>query len=402
MTKAQEQLIDILGNQLFGVNSDLCELDGEQLNAVMNEAKQQAVFPFVYAYIAEKFSKSDGLQNFKKQNDAFIIKSIRNLHTHNLIHQLLENNGVPYVILKGQASALYYPNPMLRPMGDVDFLVSIEDRGRVGGLLESQGFRKKENAEKHKFHWAYSKGEERAELHWAVPGVPFSADTDVNSYLSDIIEKRELNATSDASFYVPSTFHHGIVLLLHAVSHLSTTGVGLRHLCDWLVFAESMSENEFTEMYLEAFNNMGILTFAKVLTQIGVRFFGCKEKFWCSDADETVCEGLLEDTFRGGNFGVKEEGRKPQSMMIKNRKTGSIAQNSVYGNILETIRQKALQDYPVCRKYPIVSPIIWIIVIIQYLVKVAQGKKYNMLNTKNFSAAKRRHSLYAKLKLFEK
>ena len=313
MTKAQKQLIAILGNQLFGAQNELGEFDEEQLEAVMNEAEQQAVFPFVYAYIEERFPENDVLRKYKRQNDMFTLKGIRNLHTHNLIHQILEKNGVPYVVLKGQASAMYYSNPLMRPMGDVDLLVNIEDRERAGKLLESEGFIKKENAEKHGFHWAYYKEKERVELHWDVPGILYAGDVDLRSYLSDIIERREITSMSDAAFYVPSTFHHGIVLLLHTISHISSTGVGLRHLCDWLVFVESLTEDKFIEMFSGPLQDMGILTFAKVLTQNGVLFLGCKEKHWCSDADESVCKGILEDIFRGGNFGRKAEGQRKRS-----------------------------------------------------------------------------------------
>ena len=77
---------------------------------------------------------------------------------------------------------------------------------------------------------------------------------------------------SDAAFYVPSTFHHGIVLLLHTISHISSTGVGLRHLCDWLVFVESLTEDKFIEMFSGPLQDMGILTFAKVNTKWRIVF----------------------------------------------------------------------------------------------------------------------------------
>ena len=51
---------------------------------------------------------------------------IHNAHT--AIHTLMTQNGIPYVMLKGAASAYYYPQTFLRSMGDVDFYVPFEYR----------------------------------------------------------------------------------------------------------------------------------------------------------------------------------------------------------------------------------------------------------------------------------
>ena len=36
---------------------------------------------------------------------------------------ILEKQEIPYVVLRGTAAAMYYPNPMLREMGGVDVYV---------------------------------------------------------------------------------------------------------------------------------------------------------------------------------------------------------------------------------------------------------------------------------------
>ena len=50
------------------------------------------------------------------------------------------NAGIPYVILKGCASAFYYPDPSKRLMGDVDFLVKESDLEQAGEILRQEGF----------------------------------------------------------------------------------------------------------------------------------------------------------------------------------------------------------------------------------------------------------------------
>ena len=402
MTREQSLLIDILGKQLFDAQKEPDALNGEERKAVLEEAKHQAVYPFVFDYLESRMSEDDAFLKYKKQSDVYAINNIRNIHTHSQIHQMLGKNNIPYVILKGQASARYYPNPMLRPMGDVDFLVNREDRDHVSKLLEAEGFSKPDPAERHGFHWAYQKGKVKVELHWDVPGVPRTDNEIIRSYLSDIIENRELASVSDATFYTPSVFHHGIVLLLHTISHTTTTGIGLRHLCDWLVFVNSMPENVFTELFLDAIREMRILTFAQALTRVGTLYFGCPERQWCIEADEKLCADLLEDIISGGNFGRKEKHRGSQAMLFRNRDTRKVSHSDTLQNIAASVKKRAETDYPVCTSVPVLSPFIWCLVVIQYLVRVAQGKKYSMLDRDHISEALWRQSIYEELKLFEK
>ena len=401
MTEAQLQLISILGNQLFDAQEEFGGFTAGQRRAVLAEARSQAVFPIAFGFLERGMSEDDVFPICKKKNDTYAIINASNLLNHSMIHQLLMKNSVPYVILKGQASARYYPDPMLRTMGDVDFLINIKDRERVGQLLEEEGFSKCSLADMHSFHWKYSNGKTSVELHWDVPGIPKAGDGIIRSFLSDLIEKRELVTVSDYSFYAPSAFHHGIVLLLHAICHISSTGIGLRHLCDWLVFEESIPEEVFSEVFLEALRKMGILTFAQVLTKIGVLYFGCSERQWCMTADENLCADLLEDILAGGNFGQKDKNRRSQAMLFRNRKTRKITRSDTLRNVFENVRLRAEFDYPVCKSLPILSPCIWSIVVVQYLYRVACGKKYNMLNRKHISEAMWRQSIYEKLKLFD-
>lgn len=46
-------------------------------------------------------------------------------------------------------------------------------------------------------------------------------------------------------------FHHGLVMLLHLFSHLTGARIGIRHLCDWALFLNSIEEKEFLKLFQE-------------------------------------------------------------------------------------------------------------------------------------------------------
>ncbi len=118
----------------------------------------------------------------------------------------LSEHKIPYVIIKGMASAAYYPDPFLRAMGDVDFLVPKEKLEETKKLLLEQGYKTNENSNHHA-HRAFHRGKEVLEMHWEPNGIPEGKKGDIcREYLSDIIETATPYETQNERFLVPDTF----------------------------------------------------------------------------------------------------------------------------------------------------------------------------------------------------
>jgi len=62
---------------------------------------------------------------------------LRVLHGQSQLVQLLEDTGIPLVILKGTAATMYYPALCCRMMGDVDALVPQERFEQAARLMEA-------------------------------------------------------------------------------------------------------------------------------------------------------------------------------------------------------------------------------------------------------------------------
>ena len=398
VTETQQTMIKLVARQLFGAESE-CSPEADW-PAILSEAQAQAVFSLVFSYAERVMPESEEKSKLIQRKFRFSAENIRNLHYHVELHRFLESHDIPYVILKGQASSMYYPDPMLREMGDVDFLVRKEDMQKVDQLLVKEGFQKLDHAEKNEHHWAYHRGREHWELHWEAPGVPKNNHV-VESFLSNIIEKREWVQTNEGGFFVPSSFHHGLVILLHMVNHMIGESIGIRHLCDWLVFENHLSEEEFIKTFAEPLQEIGLWTFAKVITQIGILYFGCDSRSWCQDVESSLCEELLEDIIRGGNFGRKNPSRMTQRELIQHKRDRKITKGSLLRNGLGNIHEKAKRDFPFCKKIPLLFPVGWVLVVARYYFKVFAGKRKNVVNITVYNDAVRRQKLYAKLNLFK-
>jgi len=58
--------------------------------------------------------------------------------------------GIPVVLVKGAAAAAAYPEPWMRPHGDIDLLVDPSDAARLLDALKAQGYTYAESAEGHR------------------------------------------------------------------------------------------------------------------------------------------------------------------------------------------------------------------------------------------------------------
>lgn len=221
--------------------------------------------PFVYQAL-QSYAPSDRLIQIQNQVLAICTNGIRLNYEHAELHKLFTSSHIPYVVMKGPVAAAYYSQPELQVMGDVDFLVREEDLDRAGKLLESVGFRPVDDDE-NQAHLAYHRIYSTWEMHWEPNGIPGNqAGNLVREYLTDMIDRAELYTIEEGCFYVPCRFHHGLTLLLHTATHLINTGIGVRHLCDWAVFVESISDDEFIKLFEEKLKKTGLWRFAKLLT----------------------------------------------------------------------------------------------------------------------------------------
>lgn len=378
ITPIQNRILSILSNTLW-VKDISANTVGEntETKQLIKEASAQAVLPLVAA-------NADSEE--KNKINAILAKNLGIIYEHTELHELLTANNIPYVILKGCASASYYNDPVLRTMGDVDFLVNSQDVACTGGLLESIDFERAAEDDGAGIHVAYHRDASTWELHRSINGIPSGACGDsVKSYLSDIIVSAVDCETSCGTISIPAPFHHCLVLLLHTASHMTSEGVGLRHLCDWAVFANKVK----VEQWKTELQSCGLWDFARILTLVSVKYLGLPEQSWAGTADDSILEQLITDILDGGNFGTKDDDRYRQIKYISNRGEHTVDQKNAVVQLWDTIGKKAEAE----RKSRIG-------VLAEYISLVVSGKR--KLDTgKTIGSASQRKKLYAELHLYE-
>ena len=391
MNTAQERLLKLLKNELFATGEAVAL--GQDAEQVFDEALVQTVALIVFSSDCDELSPQLQLR-VKSALNPFLQKNIAVNRGHLIIDEILRKSGIPYAIIKGLSSARFYPDYFMRLMGDVDFLVSKADFEKVDLLLHDNGFVTRKGERDH--HITYDKDGVRYEMHLEPPGIPQNeAGEQLREYLADTVETAQIIEGEFGEISVPDNFHHGLIILLHNLHHLTSDGLGLRHLCDWAVFINSLSADEFSQQFETVLKRTGLLRFARVMSLVCEENLGCKNVFQNPTKEEKIlANDMLADIFSGGNFGQKNADRAHEHVLIS-------LDNSNESGIIKHLNKVVCSHWKIARKCKILLPFGWAFFSGRYVLRSILGKRPKIRPQSIVSEAQKRKEFYKKLKLFK-
>lgn len=225
----------------------------------------------------------------------------------------LERKGCHALLLKGQGVGRNYRNPLHRQPGDIDLLLinNVEyNRARdlLGRIAESEGDENKERqhsdfvvkgfvVEVHgQFQFLICRQFTEGLKKWTserLKAIPVSVN------LMNHSESQEKVLLPPVQFDVVFTF-------AHMLNHFMTGGVGLRQICDCMMFLHKNYEEIDKELLKEDLELLGLTKFWKVYAAVTVDFLGYpKERMPLYDTSfRRKGERMLENVFKTGNFGA--------------------------------------------------------------------------------------------------
>lgn len=297
MNPTQTAFLEALKASLFGTAPNYPpDTDWQE---VIKEAKLQTVQGLISPVIPEN-------DNSVQQGMA---RYIRILFEQDKLVKLLDANGIPCVILKGCAAAIYYPKPQLRTMGDVDFLVPrdrFEDAAKVleaNGFIYEHGKDDNGNRPENERHYGYHKNGVSFELHHHFS----SAGFDIDDILEVAISKREYLELDGYKVPMLPDIDNGLVLLGHINQHLKESNLGLRQILDWQMYVHSVLDDAtWSKHFQPIVKSIGLEKLAIITTKMCKEFLGLPNDIkWCENTDKTKAKQLLNIILSNGNFGHK-------------------------------------------------------------------------------------------------
>ena len=374
------------------------ELDGVDWKAIAEESMAQAIGLSAYdaAAVYKEYIPKEVYTSWKLQSLKELKAGVRVALAQAELIDILESNGVPYAIIKGTASAFYYPKPELRALGDVDFLINPEEKEEIGRLLEENGYEK--SCADSEIHVVFEKEKAHLEMHLKISGMPKTEHGErIKSLFKNALSERVEKVRDEHKFHSLDDIRHGIVLLLHTYHHLFSAGFGLRHLCDWAAFVASTQNQPFWEESLLPFlKEAGLMKFAAVLTKICVMYLCISCPVWAEAEDEQLCAEFLCDILRSGNFGRKNNDRGKSAALIA--KPGEKRRSAV-GTLAYKLHVSILDRYPIVKKVWILYPFVYAWKVVRNIFFILIKKRASIRQMK--PEAIKRQKLYDKLRVFE-
>jgi len=230
-----ELFLRLVRNALWQTEEDLPEeLTANMASNILRGAKEQGLIGLVTDAL-----KRNNVRMPKKQSLEMTVMLMKvrlsNEHVNEgLRHlkELFDSRGIDYVVVKGQAVGAYYPDPMLRQAGDIDY------------YCDAYNFPKAQDAVREEWGIETEMNEER-HLHYDYKGIAYEGHFMLFMFYRKKLDRyweRLVNENGNRNVRIdgmevktlPTTLHT-LFVFLHLFVHLMDLGIGFRHFCDLAV-----------------------------------------------------------------------------------------------------------------------------------------------------------------------
>lgn len=367
MTQTEIVLLSLIKKSLFGI----CEAipADTDWDAVLSEARQQAIVGLAAAALPDNLPQKVS-EEWKMAEYQRLAQQIRYWDAQDRLHNLLTENSISYVILKGASAAMLYPSPLCRSMGDIDFLVPPEQFEQAKELLLAEVYELHD--EPGDRHLCFSREGVSFELHRRFSYL----DLNLEDVLQSGLFRAELRTVEGHRFYSLPAFENGLVLLAHLWNHLHT-GVGLRQVIDWMLYVHQYLDDEAWNNGFSALaEKYGLKKLAIYAAHMCAMYLGLPDgQVWYMEADEDVCSELLMKVFRDGNFGRK----KPKMNFDARRVQIALSGMHRYG-LFKQLQTRGEANWKLYHRHSWLRPFAWIYQMFRYPVLWLESRKEQKLS----------------------
>ena len=259
-----------------------------------------------------------------------VMSAKRDNEAGNII-KLLTDNGIWHLVSKGYIIKNYYPNPELRTMGDIDFLVK-EDIEKAGNVLAQNGYS--------------ISGEYYNEIGFDKGGLHFELHDQLNERIGNGIDfgkyykgKCEKAVLIDGRTYRLTDEDHFIYTVVHIAKHFSQSGCGIRMIMDVAVIIKHFGDTLDWKYIWSEFDKIDLKDFALNVVDICRIWFNTdvtgivdesklklkqNTGLYNEICDYIISAGVFGKYNRNSDFNILK------NQHIKNNKTSGKVKNFIY------------------------------------------------------------------------
>lgn len=283
--------------------------------------------------------------------------------------KFLQKEGITPLLVKGLICRRLYPNPDFRMSGDEDLLVPKAQHAACKKVLRRYGM---QNVQPDAFDTAYETAYQKPgsplyiEVHTSLFPPESAAYGEWNCFFEDIWENPFAVSEEGTTMVSLQPTDHLFYLLCHACKHVLHSGIGVRQVCDLLLFAETYGKQIEWDRVMKQCEKIQIDLFAAALFRIGQKHLGFlpekagfPKKWQNIKVDE---EPLLCDLLLAGSYGNSTRSRLHSSNLTLQAAVAERQGKKAGSGVLQTIfptGQQLNERFPYLKEKPFLLPAAW-------------------------------------------
>lgn len=355
-------------------------IDLDEWKFLIELADKHKVFPLFYEVTHKFLEECDekSSQNIKTRNKLQIVTNTMKTNDFLELYQHLNKEGIYPLLVKGLICADTYPKPHLRISFDEDLLIKEDDFLACESILYEDGFFCEDDEIVRNTSCEVSYRKNGSPLYIELHKSLFQQEDDIYKNWNVFFENAHENLMqinyNGVEIYTLDCTLNLLYLICHALKHFLVGGVGIRQICDIVLFSNSFGNNINWQKLFENCHKINIVKFTAGIFKIGEKYLNFdsdilhQDERWLSiEVDELP---LLEDVLDAGIYATVNINRVHSSNLTLN----AVNKNKSILRILFPERRYMIVQYHYLKRLPWFLPIAWISRCFSYL---KNNIKYN-------------------------
>lgn len=273
----------------MGLSEPVIELTSEETTDLLHLARRQSILPLFYRGALKMRIPVSSLKSWDQYRIKNEYQEIQHEDALKRIRGVFDEEGIPYILLKGAVIRCLYPDITLRSNSDMDILVHETDIERAVHLLEEKTDFKTNKRHYHDISMISTRV--HLELHFSIK--------EYDEQLDPILVKawEYAKPSGEGSMHVFSPEYQIFHVVAHMRHHFLRGGLGIRPFLDlWLL----RNKTQYNEDQVQSLvSKCGILQFYTECCYLSDVWMGSKEHTDTSSLFESFC-------LSGGVFGNEQ------------------------------------------------------------------------------------------------
>lgn len=350
-------------------------LSHSQWIQVLRLAHMHRVLPLVYDTAYKAFTCEKQEMEFLRQSSRMlVVQQASQTERFLKLYKMLCEKGLEPIVVKGIVCRALYPKPDLRLSSDEDLLITGEEYPRYVKALSQEGYFIADNNAEDSYEISFVSGEGlHIELHKALFDEEREFFSLWNSFFSDAHKRAICIEVENVKIKTLSCTDHLLFLILHGMKHFIHSGIGIRQICDIVMFANRFGGDIDWKYIYDKCTLARAVKFVAAVFIIGEKYLNFDKEKACFpqffSRIKVNEELLLSDIMGAGIYGSADTARLHSSGFTLDAATGN--RHSMLRRLFPS--SKALSGrYSYVRKRPYLLPVAWSQRLIKYSKEVSR------------------------------